>query len=188
MLDPLVYIRGTTTRGCSPSLQILTELNFMKNKILSSILFLSVLVILGAFSANSAQAQSSPFPAGCASALGYSATTGLPCNGTNNATIGPLQGCETALGYSAVNGVPCSGGSVAIFFLAGCSSLYGYSSITGQPCNGTAIATLEPITPFPGLPTTGAGGNALFNVLALLASGGVVAFGLKYLVRNREVS
>jgi peptidoglycan hydrolase-like protein with peptidoglycan-binding domain len=46
------------------------------------------------------------FPAGCTSAAGYSATTGLPCNG---GSANFPAGCSSAAGYSPTTGVKCSG-------------------------------------------------------------------------------
>ncbi len=135
-----------------------------------------------------ANAQVATFPAGCTSALGYSITTGLPCNGTATATIGFLPGCTTALGFSTVNGVACSGGPFAISYLAGCTSIYGYSIISGAACNGTSVAVVDPnlVPPpvFPGLPVTGAGGDALRNIVLLMTSGLVAAFGVQRFVRR----
>ena len=154
----------------------------MKKIILSLVLSVAVLVGAGVVAVNTTHAQSAFFPVGCSSALGYSATNGSPCNGTNAATNDPMPGCTTALGYSAWNGQPCSGNStVLISFIAGCTSVYGYSSFSAQPCNGTKVATLV----FnPGLPTTGDGGNAAKNIALLVASGLVAAFGVAYLVRK----
>ena len=124
---------------------------------------------------------SGTFPAGCASGLGYSVTTGLPCNGTTVAT-GVMAGCTTALGYSVTSGLSCSGTTTAISYLAGCSSIFGYSVITGQPCNGTAVATA--IVNAPLLPTTGEGGNALFNTLLLAGAFGLAILGLGLVRKN----
>ena|SRR3989338_1195216 len=149
--------------------------------------FLFGVAFLGAGTTN---AQVAVFPSGCSSALGYSITTGLACNGTATATIGPLPGCTTALGFSIVNGVPCSGGPVAISFLAGCSSIFGFSTITGAPCNGTTVATIDPntIPPviIPGLPTTGAGADGFRNAFLLMTSGLVATFGLTRFVRRNS--
>jgi hypothetical protein len=162
-------------------------------------LVLSLAIVLsgvGAFGSQSALAQTATFPSGCSSALGYSVTTGLPCNGsTDDATMGPLPGCTTALGYSITNGAPCSGANVAISFLAGCSSIYGYSVITGAACNGTTVASIQPGTPFipgttfgdftsPGFPATGFGGYALSNILLLVTSGLVASVGSYYIARR----
>lgn len=46
------------------------------------------------------------FPAGCTSAAGFSATTGLPCTSTN-ANVFPA-GCTSAAGYSPTTGVKCT--------------------------------------------------------------------------------
>jgi hypothetical protein len=168
----------------------------MKDKIFSGLLLLAMIVMMGFISIGEASAQTSPFPPGCASALGYSATTGNPCNGTSTATSRPMPGCTSALGYSATTGKPCSGGDVALNFLVGCTSVNGYSSITGEPCNGTSVATngfvaLSPTyvggsTNTPGLPTTGAGGEAPMNVLMMALSLGVVVLGSTYLVTKER--
>lgn len=149
------------------------------------------LLVLGSFglAGGVAEAQTATFPVGCSSALGYSVTTGLACNGTATATMPYLPGCSSAIGYSVTNGVPCSGGSVAIAWLAGCSSTVGYSIITGAPCNGTTVATLPVVivTPPPviiGLPTTGASGNAMLNSLVLVASGLFIVLGGIYVARR----
>jgi hypothetical protein len=167
---------------------------FMKNKIIFSIVSLVMVMVLGIgfININSAGAQVSSFPAGCSSALGYSVTTSLPCNGTSVATNGPLLGCSTALGYSVVNGTPCSGASFAIFYLAGCTSTDGYSIYDGKPCNGTAVATMPVVVPppttTPGLPTTGYRGNALENMLLLAISGFIAISGLVYIGRKPSIA
>src|SRR3989338_6068660 len=136
----------------------------MTNKFFSIVLsFAFVLGSFGLFNVASAQVATPvpfpTFPAGCSSAIGYSITTGLPCNGTSAATLS-ISGCATVLGYSVTTGTPCSGISVAIPYLAGCTSIFGYSTITARPCNGTAVAE-GVVTPppgvivVPGLPTTG---------------------------------
>jgi hypothetical protein len=166
----------------------------MKNKIAFLIMFLAVAVGVGFASVNNANAQVSSFPAGCSSNLGYSTTTGSPCNSTTVATIGPLAGCTTALGYSVTSGVPCSGASFAISYLAGCSSIYGYSTIDGKACNGTTVAAVDPgtvppvVVVSPGLPTTGAGGNAGMNAFILSISGLIALGGAVYLVRKSKVA
>ncbi|HEY4494289.1 MAG TPA: LPXTG cell wall anchor domain-containing protein [Candidatus Paceibacterota bacterium] len=162
----------------------------MTKKILSLTLLSLFVLFSFAFTAGTASAQTATFPAGCSSALGYSVTTGLPCNGTSTATIGFIAGCTTALGYSITTGVPCSGGPIAINYLAGCSSIFGYSVITGAPCNGTNVATIDPgtvtPTPTPGLPQTGASDNALVNIALLISSAALAAAGTLYVVRNRR--
>lgn len=171
----------------------------MTNKLLSLVLLPTlVFAFFGAFSVANAQvATPVPFPtypSGCSSALGYSITTGLPCNGTSVATNAPMPGCTTALGYSVTTGIPCSGGSVAIPYLAGCTSIFGFSTITARPCNGTAVAegtvvvTPPPVIIVPGLPTTGAGGNAFANIALLLSSGLVSILGIAYLVRRSRLA
>jgi hypothetical protein len=165
----------------------------MKKLLAIGLLSFLVLGMFGAIGIGSASAQTATFAAGCSSALGYSVTTGLACNGTATATMPFLPGCTTALGYSITNGVPCSGGSVAIQWLAGCSSSVGYSTITGAPCNGTTVATPPVVvvvpdpgtgTTTPGLPTTGAGGNALLNSIVLVASGLFVILGGVYVAKR----
>lgn len=150
--------------------------------------FVFLLVVgLGFMGAGVASAQTATFPAGCTSALGYSITTGLACNGTATATIGPLPGCSTALGFSITTGAPCSGGPIAISFLAGCTSVFGYSTISGAPCNGTTVVSLPTGTPLPPvLPTTGAGGGALKNVILLMTSGMIAALGVSRFVKRTE--
>ncbi|MES2315535.1 MAG: hypothetical protein V4486_02240 [Patescibacteria group bacterium] len=160
----------------------------MTKKLAFSVLIVMFIVV--GVTTGVAQAQTASFPSGCASGLGYSATTGNPCNGTNTATNRYMPGCSSsALGYSATTGEPCSGGSVAIQWLAGCTSTVGFSSIDGSPCNGTARVTPVVLgTSNPGLPTTGAGGNASMNIILLLASAGVAAFGAIYLSRGSKAS
>lgn len=168
----------------------------MKTRIFPFILSLAIIIAgVGLLGVQNAEAQTSSFPAGCSSALGYSVTTGDPCNGTSTATIGPLPGCTTALGYSVTNGVPCSGGSMAIFFLDGCFSIYGYSTKTGMPCNGTTVASFPTAvvigggsTTIPGLPTTGDGGSAFNDALFLLVSGFAGILGLRSIIRQSRAS
>jgi hypothetical protein len=154
-----------------------------------NILFTLVMLVIFLGASNFANAQivapnNNTFPAGCATGLGYSATTGRPCNGENTATPRNLPGCTSPLGYSATNGDPCSGTNVAIQWLAGCSSTAGFSSITGEPCNGTLLATGGGNTGgggVPGFPQTGAGGNAGVTLFSLLTLGAVSFAGIKYL-------
>jgi hypothetical protein len=156
----------------------------MTKKIFSFAVLMMLIVAFAGFTTQKASADAS-FPAGCSSALGYSVTTGSPCNGTATATVGFLPGCSTALGYSVTNGAPCSGSSVAIQYLAGCTATTGYSTITGAPCNGTTVADpVISVPTTPGLPTTGAGGNAPWNVVSLVCSGLAVLGGALYLVRR----
>jgi len=160
----------------------------MTNKFLSLFLLIAVVVGVGSVGVQDINAQTASFPSGCSSALGYSITTGFPCNGTSTATIGPLLGCTTALGYSVTNGAPCSGGPTAIFWLAGCTSVQGYSTIDGKACNGTAVAFVPPVVVIdpgtPSLPVTGAGGNAFPNLALLLVAGVSAVLGLRYLSRR----
>ncbi|MBI3888699.1 hypothetical protein HY311_02815 [Candidatus Nomurabacteria bacterium] len=165
----------------------------MKNKIAFLVVLLLVVFGTGLANLNVANAQVSNFPAGCVSALGYSITTGIPCSGTGTATNGPLPGCTTPLGYSITNGVPCSGSSVVLQYLAGCTSTSGYSTIdTSRLCNGTVASSIPVTIPggttTPGLPRTGAGGNALGNILVLLVSGLGALAGTIYLVRKPNVA
>ncbi len=157
-------------------------------KRLVSFVFMSafVLAFVGIVSVNSAQAQVVTLPSGCSSGLGYSATTGSPCNGRATATLRYMSGCDgTALGYSATNGLPCDGASVAIQVLSGCTSTLGYSPIDGQPCNGTDTATLVIVPPVtPGLPTTG-GSNVPSNIAVILASLFFAAIGTAYVSKRR---
>lgn len=158
----------------------------MTNKIFT-LVFVFALMLGGVFATSQvASAQTATFPAGCSSALGFSVTTSLPCNGTSTATMGFLPGCTTALGFSTVNGAPCSGGIYAINFLAGCSTIYGYSVITGSACNGTFVATMAPgpVVIVPGLPTTGGSASATSSMLMFLVSGGIAAFGLTRMARR----
>ena len=167
----------------------------MKTKIFSLVLSFVVLFgVIGFAGAERANAQTASFPAGCSSALGYSVTTGNPCNGRSTATMS-VPGCTTALGYSTVNGAACSGGDVAISYLAGCSSIYGYSIITGMPCNGTSVAyvvgggvgipgNVGGSTGTPGFPTTGFGDN-MTNIVLLAVSGLIASLGIVYLVRPK---
>ena len=157
----------------------------MKNKILLT--FFSLALVFGAISftgVQTAHAQTAPsFPAGCTSNLAYSVKNGMPCNGTNVATMNIL-GCSNAIGYSIYSGAPCDGASVAIQYLYGCTSVYDYSVISGAACNGTTIAQLSSNIVTPGLPVTGAGTNAIVDLM-LLFSLGVVAVGSGvYLARN----
>ena len=169
-----------------PSIININKVMFMKNKIIPLILSLAVIIGLGFVSAGQAEAQTVSFPAGCSSGLGYSVTTGDPCNGEDTATSNPMPGCASAFGYSVTNGSPCSGTSTAIFSLGGCSSVYGYSVIEGRPCNGTNVATFAPV--IPGLPMTGGGGNAFQNIMVLAVSGLMAVAGSVYLSRKPEIS
>jgi hypothetical protein len=162
----------------------------VKIKTYSLVLALVVIFGVSGFTGiKSASAQTASFPSGCASGLGYSVTTGNPCNGNSTAYRGFLAGCSTALGYSTVNGVPCSGGTVAISYLAGCSSIYGYSTINGWACNGSYFGPLVGgiavggTVYTPGFPTTGYGGNALNNILLLAVTGLIASLGLIYVTR-----
>ena len=146
-------------------------------------------LVFGFGSVQDVSAQAFPsFPTGCTSALGYSVTNGTPCNGTSFATMN-IAGCSTALGYSITTGAPCSGISVAIPYLAGCTSIYSYSTISGVACNGTSVASVQSSTPLPipGLPTTGAGGNAFTNMMLLLSSGVVALMGSIYFIRKSRI-
>ncbi len=152
-------------------------------------LFLSLAIIVagvGFVGVSKANAQTASFPSGCASGLGYSVTTGNPCNGSSAAYMGFLSGCSSsALGYSTANGAPCSGGSVALFsYLAGCSSTLGYSTINGWACNGTIFGPAGGgTTSSVGFPVTGFGGNTLQNILLLIGLGIAASFGFLHLTR-----
>lgn len=165
----------------------------MKKKTISLIISLALVLFgIGIIGSGRAEAQSASFPAGCSSAMGYSITTGTPCNGTNIATQS-IPGCPTPIGYSTTSGVPCSGTSFPIFYLAGCTTGFGYSTVDGRPCNGTAAATFAPTTTptipaTPGLPTTGEGGNAPINMLVLGISGIISIAGLTYLIRKHNIA
>lgn len=160
----------------------------MKIKIISMVLSFAVVLVAGFTNVDNANAQSVTFPYGCSSALGYSLTTGLPCSGTSRAIEAPMDGCMTAIGRSTSTGLPCSGSSVVLNYLAGCSSMYGYSTFTSRPCNGTSTVYLLLPGTIPGLPRTGAGDNALNNILILLASGLTIIIGVAYMSRQSKTS
>jgi len=160
----------------------------MKNKILFTFLSLALVFGVGFAGAQVANAQVAPsFAMGCTSNLGYSVTNGSPCNGTSNATMN-ISGCTTALGYSVTTGTPCDGAAIAISYLAGCSSINGFSTISGLSCDGTNSVSGVPVVVAPGLPVTGAGSDALLNVILLLSSALVVAIGSVYLVRKYKMN
>ena len=96
-------------------------------------LFLSVftlfITLLG-FNVNTASAT--PFPQGCASASGYSPTTGIKCDSVVDASLPP--GCQPGFNFSSTTGQRCGSGSN---FLPGCFSNQGYSITTGEPCGRT---------------------------------------------------
>ncbi len=93
------------------------------------------------------------FPPGCVSALGHSATTGLPCSGVANLPAG----CTSTAGYSPLTGIKCDSSSSNLpagcrpgdLFSAttglscvtnsklppGCTTLSGYSTTTGVKCD-----------------------------------------------------
>ncbi len=130
------------------------------------------------------------FPNGCSSAIGYSITSGLPCNGTSSATMA-IIGCASPIGYSITSGIPCSGASEAIPYLAGCTSTYGYSTMTSAPCNGTNVATTIYANPntTPGFPTTGTGGPTLaIALLLLLTVGLIIISGMAYAARQKNAA
>lgn len=130
------------------------------------------------------------FP-GCTSVMGFSTVTGRPCSG-GVALTSNFIGCSSTLGSSTVTGLPCSGGLVPLSFLAGCSSIFGVSTINGLACNGTSSPVYDPglvlgvSDETPGLPVTGAGGNASTNMLLLLGSGVAAILGGLYLVRSKR--
>jgi len=188
--NAIIYIQRSLLQNYQNYSNLNRDLINMTKKFFSLLLMAAVVILGVAFvGAETSSAQVATFPSGCSSALGYSITTGAPCNGTATATLGPLPGCTTALGFSVTNGAPCSGGPIAISFLAGCSSVFGYSVITGAPCNGTTVATVSPFVPpvVIGLPTTGEG-NALSNIMLLLVTGSAAAYGMTRLARRYNFS
>lgn len=167
-------------------------------------LFLSIVLSIALFVGGGLafQAHAQSVVSGCTSANGYSATTGMPCNGTTTVPAG----CSTTAGFSGTTGMACNGSASSVNgyngttvgtngYLNGCSSTSGYSTTTGYACNmpvggyiytgnGTTVnvgGTTVPVPTTPGLPTTGAGSNALPTALILVASS-LVAFGsLRYM-------
>jgi hypothetical protein len=142
---------------------------------------------------------------GCTSPAGFSTVNGQPCNGltiAGNGSTGAAYttffpaGCTSASGFSTVNGVACTTGVVT--YLNGCSgTLTGFSTSTGLACSlasginagiiagaNTGTGTGGTGTGTPGLPSTGAGGNALMNIALLLVAGGIAAVGATYLSRR----
>jgi hypothetical protein len=163
--------------------------NFMNKKIFS-IITLALMLILGAgaLGITTVSAQAVPsFPAGCGSAIGYSVTTGMPCNGTTSSPLQYIPGCSNAvIGYSTINGIPCDGTTVAIPYINGCTSTLGYSTtIQGQACNGSQVATLT--VTYPTFPITGSGGSAA-STITLLISLGILAVGGLVYIRQKSVS
>src|SRR3989344_4253063 len=158
----------------------------MTNK-LFSLVFLGVLVF-GVFALSepvNVEAQVASSPPGCNSVIGYSSTTGLPCNGGIAAQTALFPGCTSVVGVSTMTGLPCSGGTTPLSFLPGCTSIYGVSSINGLPCKGLAVAT--PFPPgVPGLPITGSTGNTLENLGLLTASGILALLSIGILARRRK--
>ena len=73
--------------------------------------------------------NSANFPAGCNSTVGFSATTGMPCNGASGAFP---AGCSSTVGYSSTTGMLCSATSS---LPAGCNSAVGFSPTTGVSCS-----------------------------------------------------
>ena len=136
------------------------------------------------------------YPVGCTSSGGYSTVTNVPCDGASG--VGPngqtyyLSGCVSNIsGFSATTGLACNTVSTTslqngVVFIPGCFSTNGFSSITGQSClvGGTTTTTTGGGTINPGLPITGAGSDAPISALLLLASGGLVAYGVTQLVRK----
>lgn len=173
-------------------------------KLFSSIIFSLALLVGIGFATQYAHAQ----VAGCMTTNGYNTTTGMPCSGTTAVPIG----CLGTAGFSSATGTPCNGLSAAANsyngntvdtngYLNGCLSTSGFSATTGYPCNmavngimytgnGTTVNTgvppiiTPPTTVNPGLPTTGAGQNALLNLGALLAAALVAAAGIRYGLRS----
>ena len=101
-----------------------------------------------------------------------------------------VSGCTTALGYSVTTGSPCDAAAVAIPYLAGCTSIYGFSNISGAACNGTNViqTNVGTVVTTPGLPVTGAGGNAFANIMLLLSSAIVAVVGGVYLVKKSKIT
>ena len=135
-----------------------------------------------------------PLPAGCASAAGISSVNSYSCNGAtglgvNSGIYYNLQGCNSTSGYSSVNGLPCNNiSSVSIIngvaYIPGCTSYAGFSSTTGLLCllsAGVPNGSGAGIPTTPSLPNTGLGKNAPFMTFMLLASLGLLAYGLKKL-------
>lgn len=90
-------------------------------------------------------AVSGNFPAGCTSASGFSATTGLSCVSLSANTFTP-PGCTSASGFSPVTGGACVAVN-ANTFPAGCTSAAGFSPTTGASCAGTTpVVVTGPLT------------------------------------------
>ena len=63
------------------------------------------------WSSSTTSTTSMTYPAGCASASGYSSTTGMSCAGTV-ATVTYPAGCTSASGFSSTTGASCATGAV----------------------------------------------------------------------------
>lgn len=81
--------------------------------------------------------NSASFPAGCASASGYSTTTGLACYAIPSSNSFPA-GCTSNLGFSPTTGASCATG-VSTTYPAGCTSASGFSPTTGASCATGAV-------------------------------------------------
>jgi len=73
--------------------------------------------------------NSANFPAGCTSTVGFSLTTGLPCN--TPVSSGYPAGCTSSVGFSPTTGLSCA---TVSSYPAGCTSAVGYSPTTGASC------------------------------------------------------
>lgn len=79
-------------------------------------------------------------PTGCASAIGFSTTTGNSCLPATtivaNSNANLPAGCLSASGFSSTNGNACNGSTpVQPTYLSGCTSTLGWSSTTGKACD-----------------------------------------------------
>jgi hypothetical protein len=99
---------------------------------------------LAAFGSGS---MSMTYPAGCASASGYSATTGMACN-TGTMVMTLPAGCASSSGYSPTTGVSCATGVSTVTTLpAGCVTSSGFSSTTGASCaTGVSVSQSGPLS------------------------------------------
>jgi len=78
--------------------------------------------------------NSANFPPGCASASGFSITTGEACHAMAGGNL--PAGCTSNSGYSQTTGAKCSGGGSANL-PAGCTTASGFSPTTGNRCDGS---------------------------------------------------
>lgn len=79
-------------------------------------------------------AVSGNFPAGCTSASGFSATTGLSCVSLSANTFAP-PGCTNASGFSPITGGAC----YAVSSTGPCSAGALFNSTTGASCSATPV-------------------------------------------------